>query len=88
MFHMQIVESANPDTVLDHMRAYVSGAFRHEIRTGELVVGWDSIKLESVTEEQLRKEYEEYDADRNTPDLQQEYGDYDEFYEPLDNTPY
>lgn len=60
MFHMQIVESENPDKLLDSMRAYVSGAFRNEIRNGELIVGWDAIKCESVTEEQLQKEYEEY----------------------------
>lgn len=84
MFHMQIVESENPDHILDHMRAYVSGAFRNEIRSGELVVGWDSIKLEAVTEEQLRREIEDYEND--TPDLQQEYGDYDEYYEPTDDS--
>lgn len=61
MFHMQIVESESPDKLLDSMRAYVSGAFRNEIRTGELIVGWDAIKCESVTEEQLRKEYGDYD---------------------------
>lgn len=62
MFHMQIIESESPDKLLDNMRAYVSGAFRHEIRSGELVIGWDSIKCESVTEEQLRQEMEEYAA--------------------------
>lgn len=62
MFHMQIVESENPDKILDSMRAYVSGAFRNEIRNGELIVGWDAIKCESVTEEQLKKEFEDYDG--------------------------
>ena len=61
MFHMQIVESENPDKILDSMRAYVSGAFRNEIRNGELIVGWDAIKCESVTEEQLKKEFEDYE---------------------------
>lgn len=86
MFHMQIIESDNPDDLLKSIRAYVSGAFRHEIRSGELVIGWDNIKCERVTKEQLMQEYEEYErGDIDTPDLQQEYNDDGELYPSSDS---
>lgn len=80
MFHMQIVDTMNSDRLVENIRAYVSGMFRNEIRSGEIIVGWDNIKCEPVTEEQLRQEWDEYG-----PDLQEEYHDDDELY-PSDDS--